>query len=179
MFIESCRAYETIDHRNDVIPDDTVYVFACAPDFQTFFKLSILLYNDQPPLFLAPYYMNYTNSVIKMFKTHRLHFGRKIHCMQFLVHHAHFHVVADNIGSTNSCIIIKFILSCIKIVYISRVFLFSSYFLTTSAENCLSERHEAQKLRLWLLAIYKFEGLQIHAHNIISSCQFLIVVLTK
>lgn len=46
-------AYETIDHRNDVIPDDTVYVFACAPDFQTFFKLSILLYNDQPPLFLA------------------------------------------------------------------------------------------------------------------------------
>ena len=113
MFIES---YKTIDHRNDVIPDDTVYVFACAPDFQTFFKLSILLDNDQPPLFLAPYYMNYTNSVIKMFKTHRLHFGRKIHCMQFLVHHAHFHVVADNIGSTNSCIIVKFILSCIKIV---------------------------------------------------------------
>ena len=176
MFIESCMAYETIDHRNDVMPDDTVYVFACAPDFQTFFKLSILLDNDQPPLFLAPYYMNYTNSVIKMFKTHRLHFGRKIHCMQFLVHHAHFHVVADNIGSTNSCIIVKFILSCIKIVYISRVFLFSSYFLTTSAENCLSERHEAQKLGL---AIYKFEGLQIHAHNIISSCQFLIVVLTK
>ena len=99
--------------------------------------------------------------------------------MQFLVHHAHFHVVADNIGSTNSCIIVKFILSCIKIVYISRVFLFSSYFLTTSAENCLSERHEAQKLRLWLLAIYKFEGLQIHARIILSSCQFLIVVLTK
>ena len=36
-------AYETIDHRNDVMPDDTVYVFACAPDFQTFFKLSTTL----------------------------------------------------------------------------------------------------------------------------------------
>lgn len=76
-------AYETIDHRNDVIPDDTVYVFACAPDFQTFFKLSILLYNNQPPLFLAPYYMNYTNDVIKMFKTHRLHFGRKFIACSF------------------------------------------------------------------------------------------------
>ena len=83
MFIESCMAYKTIDHRNDVIPDDTVYVFACAPDFQTFFKLSILLYNDQPPLFLAPYYMNYTNGVIKMFKTHRLHFGRKFIACSF------------------------------------------------------------------------------------------------
>ena len=130
-----------------------------------------------------PYFLLHTTWTIQMTSLkcskHTPAFWTKIHCMQFLVHHAHFHVVADIIGLTNSCIIIKFILSCIKIVYISRVFLFSSYFLTTSAENCLSERHEAQKLRLWLLAIYKFEGLQIHARIIISSCQFLIVVLTK